>query len=268
MIYQKIFTGDSPYHIGIGSLPEYPEHRHADLELNFCISGSFQIVIDGKNYRVEEGCTTFIPPMCSHSIPREDQCRAITVIAGISLLNSYFNEFLKLALTPGVFELNSEVGERIKELFCECADVMSKNSTGAELIIMGNIYKILAYFLETLSDTGNGASVGNDFARIEEIEKAIEMIRFNYKEPLTVEFVAERIGYSKSNFCKIFKRFVGEGFHQALNRHRVECAAGLLRASRMSVSEISSEVGFSDAKSFCRVFKSIYGVTPGQYRKT
>ena len=33
-----------------------------------------------------------------------------------------------------------------------------------------------------------------------------------------------------------------------------------------AISDISAEVGFSETKTFCRVFKSIMGVTPGQYR--
>lgn len=35
----------------------------------------------------------------------------------------------------------------------------------------------------------------------------------------------------------------------------------------MAVADIAAEVGFSESKAFCRVFKAIYGVTPGQYRR-
>ena len=36
-------------------------------------------------------------------------------------------------------------------------------------------------------------------------EKALELIYYSYKEQITVEQAAELTGYSKSNFCKIFK---------------------------------------------------------------
>ena len=267
MIYQKIFTGSSPYQVFTSVLPEYPEHRHADFEFNFCVSGSFEIVIEGKSYIVTEGCTTFIPPMCSHKIPGGNACRATTVIAGVSLLGKRFGDFLKFDLKPEVCNLNTEDAKHVNTLFCECAGAASKDSADAELTVIGNIYKILAYFLRTLTSTGDYATTDKRFSRIADVEKALSLIHLNYKEPLSVEGVAAELGYSKSNFCKLFKSTVGEGFHAALNRHRIACAADLLTVSDMPVAIIAAEVGFPETKSFCRVFKSLRGVTPGQYRK-
>ena len=268
MLYQKIFTDEQPYYVGLGHLLSFPEHRHADFEFNFCISGEFDIIIDKKSYHVCEGCTTFIPPMCSHEIPsRNNERSVLTLIVGISFLKKHFKDFKGDLLEPKVYDLNTLEDGKIKALFCECAENNHNDSAYAELITMGNIYKILAYILKSLSASEKKTG-GRDYRGIENIEKAIELIHYNYKEALTVEEVAELTGYSKSNFCKMFKKVVGEGFHQALNRRRVESAAGLLEASNMSVSDISSEVGFSEPKAFCRVFKSVYGITPGQYRKS
>ena len=50
MLYQKIFTYEKPYSIGVGQFGEFPEHRHADFECNFCLDGEFDIVIDRKNF--------------------------------------------------------------------------------------------------------------------------------------------------------------------------------------------------------------------------
>ena len=102
---------------------------------------------------------------------------------------------------------------------------------------------------------------------MENIDKALDLIYYNYKEPLTVEYAARITGYSKSNFCKTFKKIVGESFHTTLNRQRIRCSLDLLSATDLSVAEISSEVGFSEAKAFCRVFRAIYGTTPGKYKR-
>ena len=136
-----------------------------------------------------------------------------------------------------------------------------------ELLLYGNVYKIMAYMFKVLSGHKTFAEHPSDYLRIENVDKALEFIHHNYKEALSIEYVAEAVGYSKSNFCKIFKKVVGESFHRVLNRRRAECAAGLLTVSSLSVAQISLEVGFSEPKAFCRVFKSIYGISPGQYRK-
>ena len=268
MIYQKIFTDEKPYHIRIGQFSEFPEHRHADFEMNFCIEGSFDIVMDKKTYHVEAGQTTFIPSMCSHAVPSQTNERnVVTIIAGMALLKKHFTVFSRFASEPGVYDLNRPELQKLKELFLESAQVLHDEDEGTELLLTGNVYKIAAYLLRLLSDFGEKSPGKSDLRKVENVEKALDLIHYNYKQPVTVEYAAEITGYSKSNFCKIFKKVVGESFHQALNRRRADNAAGLLRASDMSVSDIATEVGFSESRACCRVFKSVYGVTPGEYRK-
>ena len=98
-------------------------------------------------------------------------------------------------------------------------------------------------------------------------EKALEIIRLEYAEPLSIDAVSRTCGYSKSNFCTIFKSITGETFHGVLNRHRVDVACLHLESTNLTIEEVSERVGFADAKSFCRVFKKTKGMTAGEYRK-
>jgi AraC-like DNA-binding protein len=52
-----------------------------------------------------------------------------------------------------------------------------------------------------------------------------------------------------------------------LNRLRIFRAAELLRKTDDTIQNIASSAGFQDQAYFCRVFKKIYGVPPGQLRK-
>ncbi len=268
MLYQKILSNERPYYIGIGHMSPFQEHRHADFELNFCVEGSFDVLADKKRFSVEAGCTTLIPPMCSHEIPAHDNERTgMTITVGMSLLKRHFSEFSRIATAPKVFDLRTPENKKILDLFMECASTLRRGSEVLDILLMGNILKIFAYLFEA-SASNEGESVkGADYLKIENVEKALELIYYNYKEALSVEQVAALTGYSKSNFCKIFKKVVGESFHQALNRQRVNNAVGLLRATDMAVADIAAEVGFSESKAFCRVFKAIHGITPGQYRR-
>ncbi len=269
MLYQKILSNEQPYYIGIGHLSPFQEHRHADFELNFCVDGSFDVLADKKLFHVETGCTTLIPPMCSHEIPAHDGSdrTGMTITVGMSLLKRHFSDFSRIATAPEVFDLRRPENKRIYDLFMECANTLQEGSAVSDLLIMGNILKIFAYLFEAHASTEGESAKGTEYLKIENVEKALELIYYNYKEALSVERVAALTGYSKSNFCKIFKKVVGESFHQALNRQRASNAAGLLRATDMAVADIAAEVGFSESKAFCRVFKAIYGITPGQYRR-
>ena len=268
MLYQKIHSGETPYSISIGGFSPFQEHRHADFELNFCVEGSFDILADKRSYHVEAGCTTLLPPMCAHEIPEHKNERTVlTLTVGMSLLRRHFSDFSRLTTEAVVYDLRTPESRRIYDLFMECADIKRRGGAMADLLITGNIYKIFGYLFDTPMEARRESAASADYLKIENVEKALDLIYYNYKEPLSVEYVANLTGYSKSNFCKIFKKVVGESFHQALNRQRISNAAGLLRASDMAVADVAAEVGFSEAKAFCRVFKSIYGVTPGQYRR-
>lgn len=99
------------------------------------------------------------------------------------------------------------------------------------------------------------------------IYKAISYIQANYMGPMTLQQVADSIGYSASYFSKVFKQETGETFRNYLNRLRIEKSKSLLLSSPAPISEICSTVAFEDQSYFCKVFKRYVGVTPDRYRK-
>lgn len=268
MIYQKIFTDEKPYSIKCGVLSGFPAHRHADFELNYCVS-DLNIIVNNTSYQVEKGSLILIPSMFSHEIPKnENGWQILSVIAGISLLKTHFNLFSSLIKEPRFYNLELPEYIKLKKLICECRELLESGKSEDELLITGNVYAIFARLFKILSKDNSVSATGSDYMRIENVEKALELIQNNYRENLTVKDVSELVGYSQSNFCKIFKEVVGESFHQMLNRRRIECAKNLLVVTNLSIAEISMEVGFYEPKAFCRVFKSIVGITPGQYRRS
>jgi AraC-like DNA-binding protein len=51
-----------------------------------------------------------------------------------------------------------------------------------------------------------------------------------------------------------------------LHRLRIEAAKRLLETSDLNVQEITSRVGYQDARSFSRLFRAGTGQSPGEYR--
>jgi len=47
---------------------------------------------------------------------------------------------------------------------------------------------------------------------------------------------------------------------------RIEAAKSSFEASRKNVTEIMWDVGYTDTKAFCDIFKKITGLTPVEYR--
>lgn len=264
---------DAPYDLSIGNLTEFVEHRHGDMEFNYLVSGSRTVIIDKKAYEVCEGQVVVIAPGISHEFPQsEDPDRLVlTGVMGTSFLKKYFSAFAGLDFRYSIIDLNSDDERKklLRSALDNVAHLLQSDTVQASLLVTGELYKICAYFLDSLTPMEmESAANQSDLEALARIDGALQLIYRDYKRQVTVEEAADVTGYGKSNFCRIFKKATGMTFHEALNRRRIDIACGLLTETGFSVSEISEEVGFDEAKSFCRVFKEKEGVSPGFYRRS
>lgn len=273
MLYQKLLTGNHPYFLNVIHMPGFEEHRHPELELNYCLKGSCRFRVDKKEYDLKEGDLIIIGSMISHEVPihHEPDNLIMTVEVGPVLLMGYFDLFSKAIFHNPLYHLknneeNNAIYDQLSSLLDETAVLHLNRCDFSELLIKSNLYKICAHLLQLSMQNAENASAHRSLRDISKIEKALDIIHDKFAEPLSVEQVATLCGYSNSNFCKVFKNITGDTFHNVLNRHRVENACCFLQGSNMSIENIAIHVGFTDAKSFCRVFKNFMGVTPGTYR--
>lgn len=96
---------------------------------------------------------------------------------------------------------------------------------------------------------------------------ARQYVMEHFGEPITLEEVCEKTGFSVSYFSALFKKETGEGFLKYLTRVRMEEAKTLLRETNLPVAEICERVGYSDRKHFTSVFHKMSGLNPAEYRK-
>lgn len=99
------------------------------------------------------------------------------------------------------------------------------------------------------------------------IRMAKQYVKQHFGEPITLEEVCEKAGFSVSYFSALFKKETGEGFLKYLTKVRIEEAKTLLRETDMAVSEICEQVGYLDRKHFTHTFRKATGLNPAEYRK-
>lgn len=98
------------------------------------------------------------------------------------------------------------------------------------------------------------------------IRSALKYMAENYDQPLTLAKMADIVGLSKSYFSTLFHEIVGVSFREYLCRIRVEESKRLLLSSEYSLTDIAIAMGFTDQSHYCKMFKRIVGMPPGQYR--
>lgn len=99
------------------------------------------------------------------------------------------------------------------------------------------------------------------------VQHVVSFIRNNYQRKLTLREMADTVNLSPWWLGHIFKAEMGTSPERFVARLRVEKAKDLLEESFLTVKEVMTAVGMSDAGHFSRSFKAAYGLTPAKYRE-
>ena len=94
-----------------------------------------------------------------------------------------------------------------------------------------------------------------------------EYIMDHLNEDLSLNRLAEFSHLHPVYLSRIFKEITGITVGDFINQARLEKAKDLLQGSRMTVLEISREMGFATDNYFCRWFKKRTGMSPHRYRE-
>lgn len=98
------------------------------------------------------------------------------------------------------------------------------------------------------------------------LERARSHIREHISEKLTLDSVSAAINISPSYLSRIFSASSGQTFCEYVRSERIALGCRLLRASNLSIDEISEHCGFSTPNYFSTVFKKCIGQSPAEYR--
>ncbi len=86
--------------------------------------------------------------------------------------------------------------------------------------------------------------------------------------PLSLDNVALKAGYSKWHLQRMFKEVTGHAMGSYIRARRLSKAAVSLRLTNRPILEIALEYHFDSQQTFTRAFKKQFGQSPGRYRRS
>lgn len=98
------------------------------------------------------------------------------------------------------------------------------------------------------------------------IERTIAYMKEHLDQPLQAAALASRANVSLSHYFALFKRLTGCTPIDFFIRLRIERAREMLETTALTVKEVAAALGYDDPFYFSRVFKSINGLAPTDYR--
>jgi len=136
---------------------------------------------------------------------------------------------------------------------------------GNEMVI--RIAKIFAIDLDRYSQSYFGTFVPNRNHKDDLVKKVQENMETRFHEIGSLEDIMKDIPSSRRNFVRRFKQATGIPPIEYLQNVRIESAKKQLEQTNQNINEIIDRTGYSDPKSFRKVFNKLVGMTPMEYRE-
>jgi AraC-like DNA-binding protein len=190
----------------------------------------------------------FIVSELTGIIKNENTSYFYAVCLCYNIINTFIQEIYKIK--------NTEAAEIIKKhqaLFLENYDHLVEN-----LIII--VTSLARETMRVIGVTEQKASVANK-------ENILAYIQENYRNPVfRIQSILDRFGCSFSNLSHQFKAATGENISSYISALKMSYAKELLSTDSLTINEIAAQLGYFQASSFIRKFRTIEGLTPGEYR--
>ena len=95
--------------------------------------------------------------------------------------------------------------------------------------------------------------------------RALEYIERNYSKRINQKDMAQEIEVSQEYISYLFSKNIGMTFSEFLRNYRIEQAKRLYESGECPRCEVPERVGFTDARYFNQVFKTVTGITITEY---
>jgi AraC-like DNA-binding protein len=275
------------YHDRTALLPELPivgrmhlldalpnalvDHAHpAFYEAHFIVDGSLGFRVRGQDYEVPGGTVFLTKPGEVHSgvdttlqpaewywiqlqFPANQALPGLTRAETQALARSYAKTTLCM------FHGSDELRSCFERLIAE-----HRNRTDhSQLIARAILHELMVLLIR---DHDRARRPSAETAISPEVKEALAWLDEHLGEPLSVPDLAAASGLSQSHFRQRFHRETGFTPSDYLTRRRVTQAKQMLRAGRLSITDIAFQLGFQSSPYFAAVFKKLTGITPSEYR--
>ncbi|MET1055798.1 MAG: AraC family transcriptional regulator [Pedobacter sp.] len=135
-----------------------------------------------------------------------------------------------------------------------------ENDPSHDRIMYANLslQRILALMIYDIQE------IKKEFNRLS--DNVIKFMKEHISEKYVLSKLAQKFGYSTSQFSNIFKKETAYSPIGYFTQLRVQHASKLLNITNLKINEIAREVGYTDPYHFSKIFKMTMDVSPEKYR--
>ena len=222
----------------------------SELLLLYTVDGMGKIEINGKTYDLCKDSVILAPP---HTPMRyyTDPQRGTWEFYWLDLVGER-----ALSLAEQLWQGGHCFVRDVASLESVFADLLKENVTEVERSArIGKVFDTVI--------SGAVFNVGQGEAAVDRI---LRYIAEHYSERLDLRSMSERFYLSQNQLIRVVRARTGYTPHEYLIRFRLAKACELLQCTEQPVGEVGRAVGYDNNSHFCAAFRSLFGITPAEYR--
>lgn len=242
----------------------FPPHIHRSIEFVHITQGSLELGIGQEFYHMEQGDFAIVFPDVIHHYQVFDPkgCTCTYLLASPMFGGDFTESLQKYCPENPVIshkDLHPDVIYILNRLLSEAQKKESQEFDST--IHPAFIQIILARCLPYYNLIEKGMIDSDDL-----VYQVVSYLARNYTEEVTLTSMAKDLGVSPYVLSRVFSSTFHINFNQYLNDLRLNYACTMLIHTDHSITDIYLNAGFESQRTFNRVFKERFHMSPRDYR--
>lgn len=235
-------------------------HLHDALEIIYVTNGSLELGVGEELYHMEQGDIGIVFPNLIHhfQVLQSGENNAVYISVPNSSIGMIFSDEIRKKAPSNPVLKSSVIEDEVKNAVFFLLNISATETMVAQAYVQIILAKCLPKY--TLVDK-------NDIGSNDLVYRVVTYIATNFNERITLDSMAKELGVSKYVISRVFSGVFHRNFNHYLNDARLMYAKKCLEDTDDTILSICYLSGFDSQRTFNRVFKEQYRVTPSEYRR-
>lgn len=241
------------------------KHWHKNIEIDYVLNGNLWVMSNNEEFTLSDGQYVVVNNDDIHQTcgkNPDENVKYLVVLYSYNFIKAYFDDFESFSFNV---EKSEEAKAEIKRQLDYIVNCVEAQEDFTDLKITSAMTQILIQLFTKCVEERVNTHPEMEHEELEYAKKAIDYIKLNFRERITLGEIASHVGLTPTYFSRYFKQNTRKTFKQYLNLVRLEHALREIQNSGISETRAAVESGFPSVKAFIAAFKSVYNCTLSEY---